>query len=304
MASADGPCILILFHRFVTEYGYARTPRSRRTAETAGGGGGDASVGGGCGCICAPCCGRLVSSLPLLPSNRCCSSSHVSVSLLLYWWVAWQCSRRLLTVPLALSCCASVALRQLLLHSHAQAAAFSPLTPRHLSHLLHHRRHVSIPHALTLLLPAPPRQALVCFAPILCPTSPTPTLHPPAPATFLVERSPSAPLPPFFFSFLPPPSLPLLLSPPLCSLSHFSRKAAPAQGAVCAGDVLGTRKYINFTRHQCRSRQALHTRAVIQRIARAHVHELRCLPRRSPACTRKRQAAEGEGRGRVRGGGV
>ena len=50
--------------------------------------------------------------------------SHVSVSQLLYWywWVAWRCSR-LLTVPLAL--------RQLLLHRHAHAAAFLPLTPRH-----------------------------------------------------------------------------------------------------------------------------------------------------------------------------
>jgi hypothetical protein len=48
--------------------------------------------------------------------------SHVSVSQPLYWWVAWRCSR-LLTVPLAL--------RQFLLHRHAHAAAFLPLTPRH-----------------------------------------------------------------------------------------------------------------------------------------------------------------------------
>ena len=35
------------------------------------------------------------------------------------------------------------------------------------THLLHHRRPVTIPHALALLFPAPPRPALVCFAPLL-----------------------------------------------------------------------------------------------------------------------------------------
>ena len=145
--------------------------------------------------------------------NRCCSSSHVSDSLLLYWWVAWQCSRRLLTVPLALSCLASVALRQLLLHSHAQAAAFPPLTPRHLPHLLHHCRHVSIPHALTLLLPAPPRQPLVCFAPILWRASA-------AQANVMCVADPAAGFSPTTYRHQAPP-------PPLQSPSPSSPTASP-----------------------------------------------------------------------------
>ena len=56
------------------------------------------------------------------------------------------------------------------------AAAAPPAPPRarrglsatHTSpHLLRHCRPVTIPHALTLLFPAPPRPALVCFAPLL-----------------------------------------------------------------------------------------------------------------------------------------
>jgi hypothetical protein len=69
-----------------------------------------------------------------------------------------------------------VAMRPPPAHPASCAAAAPPAPPhagRSLStthtspHLLRHRRPVTIPHALALLFPAPPRPALVCFAPLL-----------------------------------------------------------------------------------------------------------------------------------------
>ena len=66
------------------------------------------------------------------------------------------------------SCAAARLLRCCSSSCTAWPRAGRSLSTTHTSpHLLHHRRPVTVPHALTLLFPAPPRPALVCFAPLL-----------------------------------------------------------------------------------------------------------------------------------------